>query len=306
MISAIIQLIRPKHWIKNGVVLLPLLSAMKFNEIDAVLKISIAFIAFCFASSAIYIFNDIHDRKSDRFFKHTRNRPLASGRISVPFAIVMAFFLTVIAIVTASFVSFHALLIIFAFFLLQLSYTWYFKQKVLIDVICIAMGFVLRAAAGAVAIRVILSPWLFICMFTACLFMGFCKRYMERVNLEITDDPTPNHRPILEVYQKELLVHLISVSAGIAILSFLMYSISPSTVVQFGTYYIIYTLPIQVYCVFRFALLSLQGTYASPVDVFFKDRPLQIVSCIFLVVICVILIWGPVLKQYIHETYIQS
>ena len=159
--SPIIQLIRPKHWIKNGAVLLPLLSAMKFNEIDAVWKISLAFIAFCFASSAIYILNDIHDRKSDCFFKHTRNRPLAANKISIHIALIMSLLFTIASILTAIFISLPTMLVIISYFLLQLSYTWYFKQIVLVDVICIAMGFILRAAAGAVAICVILSPWLF-------------------------------------------------------------------------------------------------------------------------------------------------
>ncbi len=154
----IVQLIRPKHWIKNIVVLLPILSALKFNEPHAAVQIGLAFIAFCFTSSLVYILNDIHDRESDRFFIHTHNRPLASNRISVSAALTAAFGCAVIALATAALTSFGVILIISGYLLIQIAYTWYLKQKVLWDVICIASGFVLRAAAGAAAIHVFLSP----------------------------------------------------------------------------------------------------------------------------------------------------
>jgi hypothetical protein len=127
---------------------------------------------------------------------------------------------------------------------------------------------------------------------------------MERMDLEKTDVSFQNHRPILLGYPQELLMHLISVSAGIAVLSFLMYSISPSTVSQFGTHYIVYTLPLQIYCVFRFTMLSLQATYAGPIDILLKDRPLQIVSCLFLISVGIIMVWGTVIQRYIHSIFL--
>ncbi len=99
-------------------------------------------------------------------------------------------------------------------------------------------------------------------------------------------------------------MHLISVSAGIAILSFLMYSISPSTVSQFGTNYIVYTLPLQIYCVFRFTMLSLQAMYASPVDILLKDRPLQLISFLFLILVGIIMVWGTVIQKHIHSIFL--
>ena len=127
---------------------------------------------------------------------------------------------------------------------------------------------------------------------------------MERMNLEEDTAPEQNHRPILMVYQKELLIHLISVSAGIAIISFLMYSISPSTTQQFRTHYIVYTLPLQIYCVFRFTMLTLQGTYAGPVDLIFRDRQLQIASVLFFCSVSSIIVWGTEIQQYLYETFL--
>jgi 4-hydroxybenzoate polyprenyltransferase len=299
----LIQLVRPRHWIKNFAVLLPLLTAMKFYDVEAISRISMAFIAFCCCSSVVYIINDIHDRKTDLLFIHTRNRPLASGKISIIAALCLAAGLGVVTFIIGFLATQGVLLFITLYFALQIAYTWYFKQIALLDVICIATGFVLRAATGAIAIKVPLSPWLFICMFTLCLFMGFCKRYMERMCLERSTDAGPNHRPILIAYQQELLIHLITVSASIAVLSFLMYSISPSTVDHYGTFYLVYTLPINIYCVFRFAMLSLQATYASPVDILLKDHALQAAAGLFLGAVCIIIVWGDSLQEYIHSVF---
>ena len=127
---------------------------------------------------------------------------------------------------------------------------------------------------------------------------------MERMNLKDPDALSQSHRPILMVYQQELLMHLISVSAGIAIVSFLMYSISESTIHQFKTHYIVYTLPLQIYCVFRFTMLTLQATYANPVDIVFRDRPLQIVSILFFCSVSVIIVWGTEIQQCLHKAFL--
>ena len=162
----------------------------------------------------------------------------------------------------------------------------------LLDVICIAIGFVLRASAGAVAIRVAISPWLFICMFTICLFMGFCSRYNELVT--IGDRAVAgNHRQTLMTYTPDLLTHLITLSAGIAVVAFLFYGLTESTVRQFGTHYFVYTLPLVVYAVFRFAMLSMKGCYADPTDLILRDRPFQITAALWMASAVGIIVWGP-------------
>jgi hypothetical protein len=170
------------------------------------------------------------------------------------------------------------------------------------DVICIALGFVLRTAAGAVAIKVVISPWLFICMFTICLFMGFCKRYSEVA--KISDLAlAKSHRPTLIIYTPELLTHLITVSAGIAVTGFLLYGLSERTVAIFGTNYFIYTLPIVVYAVFRFAMLSMNGVYADPTALILRDRPFQAVTVLWVLSALLIVYWGKDLQSLIQKLY---
>ncbi len=301
-IADMIGLARPRHWIKNIVVLMPVVSSMHINNLQAWGRAGIAVIAFCFASSFAYIINDIKDAESDRAHLLKKDRPLASGRLSVKAAIAEAvvFFLASVAI--AGSVSRILMIMIGAYVALQIFYSFFLKQKALVDVICIALGFVLRAASGAVAIRVEISPWLFICMFTICLFMGFCKRCNEIVTIGDRIQAS-THRRTLIAYTPELLTHLITLSAAIAVISFLFYGLNESTVERFGSIYFVYTLPIVIYAVFRFAMLSMKGCYADPTDLILRDRPFQITTAIWVMAAVVIISWGRDLDSWIKSLY---
>ncbi len=301
-IREMIELARPKHWIKNAVVFIPVIFSKRMGEILAWQEAGIAALVFCFASAFGYVINDIKDRSSDLSHPIKRNRPIASGRITVNTAISEAVVLLVIGIAIAW--QFSGILLVMAliYLLLQSAYTFALKEKALIDVICIAMGFVIRAGAGVAAIRSEVSPWLFICMFTICLFMGFCKRYNEIVMID--DKSTAhNHRPTLIEYTPELLTHLITLSAGIAVVSFLLYSLSQSTYERFGSIYFVYTLPIVVYGVFRFTLLSMKGCYADPTEIFFKDRVFQITALIWAAAAIIIITYGRDISGWFKSLY---
>lgn len=302
-VKEIIELARIRQWIKNIVVLLPVVFGMQMAQCCAWSSALVAALAFCFVSSFAYIINDIQDADSDRSHPDKKNRPLASGRVSVSSAAVWAVLFLVAGLLLALGVSSFFLVIIVAVYaLLQLGYTFVFKRVVLIDVICIALGFVLRAVAGAVAIKVAISPWLFICVFTLCLFVGFCKRYSELI--KIGDAAAAgNHRNTLLSYTPELLTHMITVSAGIAIIAFLLYSVNERTVANFGTNYFIYTLPIVIYAIFRFAMLSMKGSYADPTDLILHDRPFQITIAIWIVSVLCIINRGPALREWFDGLY---
>jgi len=281
---------------------MPIIFGQQMREIDAWVTAFVAAIAFCFASSFAYIINDIKDRQSDLAHPLKKDRPLASGRISIKAAIIEALAFLLLAIVVAHKISFILVVMILVYLLMQISYTLFLKDRALMDVICIALGFVLRTAAGAVAIKVVISPWLFICMFTICLFMGFCKRYSEVA--KISDLAlAKSHRPTLIIYTPELLTHLITVSAGIAVTGFLLYGLSERTVVIFGTNYFIYTLPIVVYAVFRFAMLSMNGVYADPTALILRDRPFQAVTVLWVISALLIVYWGRDLQSLIQKLY---
>ena len=302
MIRQMIQLARPRHWVKNLVVFMPVVFGMRMTQVQAWAQAGVAAVAFCFASAFAYIINDVKDCQSDRRHPQKKYRPLASGKISTGAAIIEAVVLFLIGAFLAKSLSVILLLIVMLYVVLQISYTLFLKHKALIDVICIALGFVLRTASGAVAIKVEISPWLFICMFTLCLFMGFCKRYSEVVT--IGDAAVArNHRPTLIEYTPELLTHLITLSAGIAVIAFLLYGLSERTVAQFGTNYFIYTLPVAVYAVFRFAMLSMKGAYSGPTELILRDRPFQLTIVVWIVLILVLIRFSKNIELWIQSLY---
>lgn len=297
-----IKLARVPHWIKNVVVLLPVIFALKMGNLSAWGYAATAAAAFCFASSFAYILNDIKDRDIDRRHPAKKFRPIAAGKVSVPAAVIEACLFIIAAVLISLSISGLLTLVILSYVLLQIAYSFWLKRKALVDVICIAIGFVLRAAAGAVAIRVTISPWLFICMFTICLFMGFCKRYNEVATLGATGQ-AENHRHTLIDYTPDLLTHLITISAGIAIVAFLFYGLSDSTVSHIGSNYLVYTLPLVVYAVFRFAMLSMKGVYVDPTDLIIHDRPFQATIGLWGLMAFIIISYGKDINQWLGGLY---
>jgi len=295
--KTIIQLIRPSHWTKNVLVLAPVVFAMRVCDPRAWYQAALATVAFCLASSAAYVFNDIHDRERDLRHPAKSNRPLASGRVSVRAAVAIAAILLLSALGVALAANSRVLAVVAAYLLLQAAYTLALKHRMLLDVICIALGFVLRAVAGAVAIPVVVSPWLFVCTFTVCLFMGFCKRCNEIATVGGIDE-AGEHRFTLASYKPELLTHLITLSAAVAIMGFLLYASSGRTVRSFGTNFMIYTLPVVIYGVFRFAMLSMRGSYIDPMDIILNDRPFQATVLIWVAAVVVVIYWGHQLQDW--------
>jgi 4-hydroxybenzoate polyprenyltransferase len=302
LMRPMIQLARPGHWVKNVVVLMPVVFGLQMRETGAWVQALTAAVVFCFASSFAYIINDIKDRRSDQAHPLKKTRPLASGLISTKAAVIEAMIFLALALALAQSLSFILVLTILAYLLLQICYTMFLKSMVLVDVICIALGFVLRAVCGAVAIHVYISPWLFICMFTICLFMGFCKRYSEVITIGDSIQ-AQSHRHTLIEYTPELLTHLITLSAGIAVVAFLVYGLNERTIEHFGTNYFIYTLPIVVYAVFRFAMLSMKGSYEGPTDLILHDKPFQITILIWGVAILGIICYGKNIVGWIQSIY---
>lgn len=300
--SSLIGLARPKHWIKNIIVLLPVVFAKRILDPTAWFSASFAALAFCFASSAIYVTNDILDRDKDRRHPRKKKRPVAAGKISPELAGMESVICGILAMVVAVFASQLVIGVIITYLLLQLMYSCWLRQKVIIDVICISLGFVLRAVAGAVAIRVAVSHWLVVCTFTICLFMGFCKRRNELATIE-NQEAARKHRETLSGYTTEFLTHLITLTAGIAVLSYLLYACSPRTIRYFGTPYLVYTLPFVVYGICRFAMVSIHARYNDPTELILKDRPFQFTLILWFVSAVFVIFWGPWLKALISAWY---
>lgn len=294
-----VRLARPGHWIKNTIVLLPVIFALRAGDPAAWFGAFMAAVAFCLAASCVYIVNDISDRSYDRLHPSKRDRPLASGVCGVGAALAVSVFLLAGGVAAAALAGWPVVCLVVAYVLLQLAYTFVLKRRMIIDVICIALGFVLRAVAGAEAINVEISPWLIVCTFTICLFLGFCKRCNEAATLGASPC-AQDHRGTLGAYTENLLTHLITLSAAIAVVSFLLYASSERTADHLGTIYLIYTLPIVVYAVFRFAMLSMRGRYVDPTDILLRDWPMQVTVVAWLAAVLAVIRWGPLLRGWLE------
>lgn len=288
----LIRLARPRNWIKNVIVFFPLVFAGHLFSAEAWQGASLAAVAFCLLASACYVLNDIQDRAKDRLHPTKKNRPLAAGTVSVPVAGVWAVILGAGAFGLAAFNSKPLLVVLALYLALQVTYSFAFKKRILLDVICIAIGFVLRAAAGAAAITAPASPWLVICTFTLCLFMGFCKRSNEIATLG-NNEKAQEHRATLGAYTTELLTHLITLSAAISVMAFLMWAANPATHINQGGIGLVFTLPMMIYGIFRFAMLSMKGVYADPTELIFKDRPFQLAVMLWVAAVMLIGVLGP-------------
>lgn len=273
---AYLRLLRAQQWVKNVFVFAGLVFGRKFLDPDSVLQALAAFGCLCLVSSHVYIVNDIRDRAEDRLHPRKSRRPIAAGQVSIATAVAVAALLLAAGLGWAAWLDRGLLIAVLSYLALQIAYNAWFKHAVILDVICLGLGFVIRAVAGAVVIHVEISHWLVICTFTLCLFMGFSKRRCELNALAGPSGAAGTHRRTLTIYTPDLLNHMTTLTAGIAVVSFMLYASDPLTVAKFGSYYLLYTLPLVVYAIFRFAVLVEHGQVDGPTDVVLRDRPFQI------------------------------
>ena len=271
--SDLVRLIRPGQWIKNIVVFAGPAAGLKLSSPDSFLTAFVTFAAFCLAASAGYVVNDVLDREADRNHPTKRNRPVAAGRIGIGIALSMACGLLVAcAAVTILFLPIGATVVLGSYLAMTLVYSLWLKERVILDVIVIAIGFVLRALAGSFSVGVSASEWLVACVFTLCLFMGFGKRRCE-IAMIADADGVGRHRRTLVRYTPDLLNHLLTVSAGIAVITFLLYTLdTQGHPAPFHKEHLFYTLPLVIYGVFRFAMLTEIGVYTGPTEIVMRDR----------------------------------
>lgn len=297
-----ILLLRPHQWVKNVFVFAGLVFGRRMFDPESVSLTFAGFFALCLVSSAVYIINDIRDRHEDRLHPRKRLRPIASRAVPVSHAVVLAGLLLALGLGGSWALRPPGFgLIATAYFALQVGYTFAFKHLVILDVIAIGTGFVLRAVSGAVLIGVAISHWLVLCTFTLCLFMGFSKRRCELTAMAANGQSAGQHRRTLALYTADLLNHMTTLTAGVAIVTFLLYTVDKRTVEVFGTNYLLYTLPIVVYAVFRFALLVEHGGVDGPTDVVLKDRPFQIAILCWVLAALVIVYWGEQIRDYVES-----
>jgi 4-hydroxybenzoate polyprenyltransferase len=289
----LLQILRPAQWVKNIFVFAALIFSGQVvapwaQSLPAVGRTLLAFWCFCLASSAVYIFNDVMDRKTDSVHPERRNRPIAAGRIGVRVALGISIGLTCLVVLGSFFVSRWLQGILEIYILLMVLYSIGLKRVVILDCAIIALGFCLRAVAGAVVIDVRISPWLVICTFALTLFLAFSKRRGEIAQLQ---EDSEAFRKTLGDYTPELLAHMLDVSSVLAVVCFLLYTMDWRTEDVFGTNNFVYTTPVVLYCIFRFSALTQKGVYSDPVRLILKDRPFQI-GLVLWAVLCMGIIYS--------------
>ena len=278
--------LRPGQWTKNLFVFAALVFSQQLYDAEALVKAAVAFFVFCALSSAVYLVNDVLDREQDRHHPLKMHRPVASGALSPAVAVAAAALLGVGAMIAALGLGWQFMQIAAAYLVLLIAYSAFLKHIVIVDVLTIAAGFTLRAAAGAAAILVPISHWLLVCTTLLALFIALSKRRHE---LTLLTESAIDHRPILGDYTPYLLDQMISVVTASTLIAYAFYTISPETTEKFGTDLLSLTIPFPLYGIFRYLyLVHRQDKGGSPAELVVNDRPLLV--CVGLWVLSVILI----------------
>ena len=283
---SLVTSLRPYQWTKNLIIFAALLFGQRLLDGRALLYASAAFAIFCALSGVVYLINDIADREADRQHPVKKHRPIASGALPVSVALTVALLLMVSALTGAFFLRPLFGVLASAYLGLLVLYSGPLKHIVIIDVLTIAIGFVLRAVAGAVAVDVEISHWLLVCTILLALFISLAKRRHELVLLAAG---AREHRPILHEYSPYLLDQMIAITAGASLIAYILYTISPENAERFGTPWLDLTIPFPIYGIFRYLYLVHQRDGGgSPADLLLTDYPL--LACVISWVLAVVLI----------------
>jgi 4-hydroxybenzoate polyprenyltransferase len=289
-LSGLLQSMRPEQWTKNLIVFAALIFGHRLFDPAAVGLSLAAFLIFCALSGVVYLINDVGDREADRRHPLKQRRPIAAGTLSVGAAMAAAMVIGTAALATAFWLRPALGIIATVYVMLFALYSRVLKHVVILDVLTIAIGFVLRAAAGAVAIAVPMSEWLLVCTILLALFLGLSKRRHE---LTLLAAGAAGHRPILEEYNPYLLDQMIGVVTAATLMAYIIYCASPETTAKFGTSQLVLTTPFPIYGIFRYLYLVHQRGSGSPSEVLLTDRPL--VACIVL--------WGLTVIAIIYRPF---
>ena len=283
---SLVRSLRPSQWTKNLIVFGGLLFGQRLLDPGAILVSIAAFVVFCALSGVVYLLNDVADREADRLHPLKRHRPIAAGDVPVGAAMTLAAALGTAALAAAFLLRFEFGLVAVTYIVLLALYSGPLKHIVIVDVLTIAIGFVLRAAGGAIVIAEPVSHWLLTVTILGALFLALSKRRHELVLLA---DDAKSHRRILQEYSPYLLDQMISVVTASTLVAYAFYTVSPETVQKFNTDKLGLTLPFPLYGIFRYLYLVHQKEGGgNPSDTLLNDKPL--LTCVALWALTVALI----------------
>ena len=282
-----LTVMRPGQWVKNLILFAGIIFSQNIQNLNMLFDIFVAFILFCLLSSAGYVINDIVDCQQDSQHPHKANRPVASGRLKKFSAVFLALFLIIISLLGSYVLNANFFIVALVYLSLNIVYSLFLKHVVIIDVMVVALGFVLRAVAGAVVIGVNISSWLIVCTILLALFLGFGKRRYELVLLE---EKATDHRKILTEYSLNFLDQMIAVVTASTVVGYAFYTLSPEISQKLGTKYMPLTIPFVLYGIFRYLYLIHQKEEGgSPTRMLLTDKPILINIFLWLVAVVLIL-----------------
>jgi 4-hydroxybenzoate polyprenyltransferase len=273
MLRALLKTMRPRQWAKNVFIFAALVFDKQLLNPDSFLRTLAGFALFCLISSSVYIFNDLADVEADRQHPDKKNRPIASGKLSVGMAWAAGIVLVIVTLGLSFFLTRGFETVIAIYFIINMAYSKWLKHIPILDVLIIATGFVLRVHAGVTLIQVQrFSPWLYVVMTLLALFLGFGKR---RAELALLAQGAGSHRKVLDGYTLPLLDQYIMIVSGTTIVAYSLYTFSAPNVPE--NHSMMLTIPFVVYAIFRYLyLIEVEHAGGAPEEILLSDRPFQV------------------------------
>lgn len=281
-----LKLLRIKHWLKNGLVILPLFFGKSIFNLNKIFFVLIAFIIFSFISSIVYIINDINDIEADRNHPKKKNRPLASGKVSIKNAILVLILLMILSISLIIYLynkttNIFIILIPLLYLILNILYSTKLKHIPIIDVAILVSGFVLRVYYGGIASNIEISSWLYLMIMFGSFYLGFGKRRNEMKH--------NNTRKVLKYYNKEFLDKNMYVSLGLSIISYSLWCVDPLTKLNISSNYLVLTIPLVMMIFQKYSLIIEGDSDGDPIEVILNDRLLILLITAYIIVMIFII-----------------
>lgn len=296
-LSASVRLLRPEQWVKNAFLIAPLIFSKHLFNVEYAKETFLALMVFCLVSSSVYIVNDIADREIDRQHPTKKNRPIASGRISILQAVALLILVFAAIFVLGKDLNFRFGLTAATYFLLNLAYSFGLKRVILVDVFMIAAGFMLRVLAGAFVIAVLISPWLILCTLFVSVFLAISKR---RGELLLTNRAEGySGREVLHEYDLSLMDQLMTIAASGMAISYALYTVADRTVSIFGTDNLIFTTVFVLFGIFRYLFLVRKNERDdNPAHLLVTDAAM-VVNVLSWFASCVVIIYWNELRSWL-------
>jgi 4-hydroxybenzoate polyprenyltransferase len=285
-----IKSMRIKQWVKNIFIFAPMIFSLNFFQSDYIINSVIAFLLFSLVTGTIYVFNDCFDKKKDKLHPEKKKRPIAAGELAIPPAFTAATLLLLVVLFIIFQIDTGFFIISVVYIILNLLYSSYLKKVVILDVMVIAVGFVLRVEIGGVINDIALSRWILVITFLIAIFLALIKRRQEILKIGI-DNEKIETRKTLQKYNLNLLDQLISISTSTTLISYIIYVLNQDIQEKFQTNQLYLTVPFVAFGIFRYLYLTYtEGKGENPAEIIFTDIPFTVNGLLWVTVFVLLII----------------